>query len=405
MVRYRIPVALLLAFACLMLMQLIPLPPSLWMHFPGRAIFASAAQIAQTEQPWRPLSLVPDRTLNSFFALIPPVTVLLAGAAMRRDQRLALIPITLLVVVASAVLGILQSAGGDVSPFYLFHIHSQDVPVGFFSNRNHQATLLALALPLLVVFLSMSSRNVHAERSRAAMALVAALLILPSILATGSRTGMVMGAVMLLLAAVLFFTSREPRPMGPQCLPAWVGWGALLALLTIAAATLYFGRAVSVDRIMAFDADAEQRLRSLPVVLDMIRHYFPAGTGYGAFDAAYRIAEPDALLHPTYFNHAHNDLLELILEGGIIAAILLVAFLMWWIVTTIKVARGPYPFGARALAGLAGSAGIGVLLASSLVDYPLRTTLLAVVLATCCLWLGDAAAEQGWAGRQKRQRK
>ena len=103
-------------------------------------------------------------------------------------------------------------------------------------------------------------------------------------------------------------------------------------------------------------------------------------------DSVFRRFEPDRLLSTIYMNQAHNEPMQLAIEGGLPALILLVAFAAWWLWTAVRV-LGP---GARALsvAWLTVSA---ILLASSLVDYPLRTPLLGSLFAVACVEMGRHA--------------
>jgi O-antigen ligase len=116
------------------------------------------------------------------------------------------------------------------------------------------------------------------------------------------------------------------------------------------------------------------------------------GSGFGSFDPVFRVYEPDGLLSPNYLNHAHNDLLELAMVGGLPAMVLLVWFLVW--------------LGTRGIAALRRSDGrtntrmarLGLLmlvmmLLSSLVDYPLRTPLVAAICAVACGWLAELGVE------------
>ena len=56
------------------------------------------------------------------------------------------------------------------------------------------------------------------------------------------------------------------------------------------------GRAVSINRALTVDAGQDMRARGLPTVLEMIRTYFPFGSGLGGFDPIFRIHEPFELL-------------------------------------------------------------------------------------------------------------
>jgi O-antigen ligase len=85
-----------------------------------------------------------------------------------------------------------------------------------------------------------------------------------------------------------------------------------------------------------------------------------------------------------YFNHAHNDYLELWLETGIVGASVFAAFAAWLVLRLVAVwipCVGRRP--ATALS-VAASLSIILLLAHSIVDYPLRTESLAVLFAFAC---------------------
>src|SRR3546814_14127035 len=49
--------------------------------------------------------------------------------------------------------------------------------------------------------------------------------------------------------------------------------------------------------------------------------------------------EPFRLLKPTYFNHAHNDFLEVVLDGGLPAALLLLVAIGWYAIASIRAWR------------------------------------------------------------------
>src|SRR5688572_18514732 len=66
----RAAVLVCLLAAALPLMQLVPLPQSLWMALPGRADFISTLDAAGLEAGWRPLSMSPRGTWLSALALL-----------------------------------------------------------------------------------------------------------------------------------------------------------------------------------------------------------------------------------------------------------------------------------------------------------------------------------------------
>ena len=104
------------------------------------------------------------------------------------------------------------------------------------------------------------------------------------------------------------------------------------------------------------------------------------GSGFGSFQQVFHLFEDPARVSTHYANHAHNDLLEFTLEGGVPGLVLLVAFLAWfcvrlWHIWVRDRRRDPIGQGA-AIAAL-------IVLLHSLVDYPLRTGAIATVFALC----------------------
>src|SRR5690606_26754911 len=123
----------------------------------------------------------------------------------------------------------------------------------------------------------------------------------------------------------------------------------------------------------------DQRLAFLPVYISMARDFFPFGSGFGSFEAVFRAYEPADALSVRYMNQAHNDLLQLAIEGGILALALLLCGLLWIGWSILRLWRFPEGSGRRPAIYLGSS--IALWLAASLVDYPLRPPLAAMVFA------------------------
>ncbi len=393
--RYRMLFLMFGLLAATMLVQLIPLPPSFGLSLPGRARFAEAAAAANIALPWWPISLRPDLTLNSLLALLPPLVALVGLAAIREDQRRALLPILIGILCVDAFWSILQFAGGGDSPAYLYAVTSPDAPVGVFSNRNHHAVLLALGFPMLAVWLRMPVRSREHNRTRLWMAGALGLFLIPGILVTGSRAGVGVGAAGIVAA---FFLGPRLRIdlRGRWRRPAQAL--ALLLPLAFVAVTVFANRAISLERFIgAGNIGSEHRAAAVPTLLTMTREFAPQGTGFGTFDAAYRVFEPDFLLGPTYLNHAHNDLIELALTGGVPAMLVLALFLGWWLKRTVQAFFRAQPELLRTHFARLGAVMILFLLGASLVDYPLRTPLMSIVFTIACGWLASnlASRERG----------
>lgn len=392
---YRFLFLLLGLWTGTMLIQLVPLPPSVWMLLPGHARYAEAAAAAGMPQPWRPISLTPDLTLNSLLALLPPFAVLLGFAAVRPDQRAALLPVLLCAACASVILGVAQLSSGRSSPLYLYRVTHDGSAVGFLANRNHQAALLAMTFPMLRLWTLRPARDPQYERLRFWIALGIGCFLVPAILVTGSRAGLALGLVG--LAAVFALAPLRLPFDGRRGRVRSLALAALLAtpaLLAIAAVTL--GRAEAFDRLLVlretFTKDV--RFENFTTSLRIAADFFPFGSGFGSFDPVFRGYEADWMLKPTYYNHVHNDAVELVLTGGLPAAAVFASFAIWAVGRSVAAFRPYRPRSGGALFARVGAMMILILFLASLVDYPLRTPILAVVFTLACAWLAQPKERQ-----------
>ena len=213
-------------------------------------------------------------------------------------------------------------------------------------------------------------------------------------LASGSRAGLFLCCLGLGLGV---FLARRPLRSIMRAKPSWmlptliaVGVSAIAAL---GLASVVFGRAVAVNRALDMNAVGDLRIRALPTVISMIKSYFPAGAGFGSFDTVFRIHEPFALLKPTYFNHAHNDFLEIVLDGGLPGLVLLIAGLGWWIWASVRVWRKQTS--PNTLLARLGSAMLLLIFLASIVDYPARTPIVMAIMVMAALWLEADTATPG----------
>lgn len=391
----RAPLFLLAGLAVIMAVQLIPLPPEMWTKLPGHAPFAASADVAGMAQPWRPLSLTPDLTLASLVSLVVPAAALLIFGSVPLERTYILLPCLLIGAGLSALLGLGQIVGGPQSGLYRYEVTNIQSAVGLFSNRNHQAVLLAMTFPMLALWVNMPTRDPRNRSIRYWVAGAASIFLVPMVVITGSRAGLALAVLGMAFAWWQIVTqtrSRERltfdrRVLMTRIVPA-LGAVVLIALV------IYLSKAEAIDRLLTTSFRDDPRAQFTPVLLRMSADFLPVGSGFGSFDQMFRYYEPVELLRTTYLNHAHNDVLELLITGGVPAAIVALLFLGWALPRIIAVIRARSPSRSDGFAKLA-AAMLVLMLASSIVDYPLRTPLLSVLFAISCGWLVAAGRGRG----------
>src|SRR5262249_39783787 len=115
--------------------------------------------------------------------------------------------------------------------------------------------------------------------------------------------------------------------------------------------------------------------------------YMPLGSGMGTFPSVYPLFEkPQDALIDVYANRAHNDVLELALEAGVVGLGLTIVFVAWLAARAVKVWLGrDLRFSGLDLSlARAATLVVGVIIAHSFVDYPLRTGAIMGLLAFAC---------------------
>jgi O-antigen ligase len=343
---------------------------------PGRAIYVSVAEVT-VGVGWRPWTLSPDLTLNSLAALLPATAIGLIALALDFRGRMLLARIVAAIACASAVLGLMQLSTGGAA-LHLFRITSESSAVGLFANRNHEAVLMACGLPIVAALASIRTHQEGWSRRHVALAISAAVLLLTSLAATGSRMGLLLGAVGVTAATIIYLATARAR------MRLWIA-GSGFAIAAVLPVSLLVIRSGAVARLMSDPVD-QTRASAIAPIMKGIRAFLPFGAGFGTFDPVFRSFEPDSMLSTIYLNQAHNEPLQLALEGGITALLLLLLFLLWWIRAVVRTVR-PRPSAPRRALGMAMAAVTLILMLSSLVDYPLRTPLLSSLFALACIEL------------------
>jgi O-antigen ligase len=203
---------------------------------------------------------------------------------------------------------------------------------------------------------------------------------------TYSRAGMALG----LVAGLSCVALAGPLSAGKsrRTILRVVAGASLLALLI----AFQFGFVTLSQRVEG-QGLTDLRWSAAAITLQAASANLPLGTGFGTFIPVYEMFAPRTLLSEWYVNHAHDDWLELALEGGVPAVAILLLFLCWFTIASMRVWRKP-DVKDRALDRVlarAASIVIILLLVHSALDFPLRATTMMTIFAISCALMIDAA--------------
>jgi O-antigen ligase len=252
-------------------------------------------------------------------------------------------------------------------------------PLGPFVNRNDIATWLMMACPLVFGYAIMrldSRSHGHGAPDIESLADARTLwlgmsvcLMMAALLASLSRSGLFGGA-----AAVLVFTALARRRFSERKL----GWVLVATVgLTVIAMT-YANLSALMERIdNTLPSNLGGRLAVWRETWPMARDFPLTGIGVGAFERGMTVYQQSTRL--IFFNHAHDEYLQLLVEGGLLLAVPagLAILAGWWGVRQrINADRTPV-FWIR----VGAASGLAAVAAQSVWDTGLRMPASAVLFA------------------------
>ncbi len=352
---------LLLALHALVLLQLLPLPPSLLRFVsPGSfAFYDDPSLLPLTE--WRPVTVSPADTLRGLLFLAG-MSLLYAAvfrefddAAWRRRVAATLVATGLLITVEAFV----QAATGDTKIYGLWRPRWDWAVFGPYVSRNHFAGYVAMTIPLALAFAAEALQSLRGEWRRrrhgwlalgdragsSTVGLLAvAMALIAGLLAAQSRGG-ALAFLVSALALPLAFRQRWPAGLV-------VGIAAILAVSWIGVDGIVHGfetRGIRWSRLAVW-AD----------VLRMVPRFPLLGAGFNAFGTAYPSYQ--TAWKGIWWGEAHNEYLQSLVDLGVAGAGLTAALLVLLFRAAIRAA----PRGALE-AGLLGS--LLASAATNLVDF------------------------------------
>ncbi|MFC1549262.1 O-antigen ligase family protein [Nitrospirota bacterium] len=322
---YRAPGMLpLLMLLMYMVFQAMPVPPSLLEIISPSAFEAySSGVFLDSPGQWVSLSLYKRGLLMEFLRLASyagiyflTVEVFTSGEALKR--------LAYTVAVFASILAFMSilarfSSGNSIlwlrdNPWGIHHF-------GPYINKNHYAGFMGMVLPLVVGLFVSTRPRVHSNDmksmvlgalnsrriNRHVLLGAGAIAIFVSILLSMSRSSVV--AMIISIAMMALLVSRRRR----------VGMGGLVILfIAIAISIGWFGVSPLLERFVTVVGDngllfSGRRIMSI----DSLRaagDFIVTGGGFGAFAHIYPAYR--TMLGTAFVDHAHNDYMEFLVEGG-----------------------------------------------------------------------------------------
>ena len=316
--------AALLAYVLLVAAALVPLPPSIRLALsPAARVVDLALQLTGTPgEAARPLSIDPAATRVSL-ALATAMLLLFWSARTvfaRGGVRLCVRAIAGLSL-ALAAIGMAQHLTAPRLLYWMFPTRSA-APFGPYMNHSDFATWLVMALPLTAGYLiaRLHSRRTHdgvpaavAEAfDNTAMWLTTAIGAVAAALVVGlSRSGLVAAGAG--LGSVWVLSAARMRGRGR----AWLltGFAAIALIAAAYANTNAISKRISETISLGLGGRSAIWRETVP----MIQAFWLTGVGPGAYERGMIVYQQSPRV--VYFNHAHNEYIQIAAEGGLLLAL------------------------------------------------------------------------------------
>ena len=304
-------------FTGTVLLQVLPLPPLAAAFGPYPEGLLDHPEFSARH--WSPDIGASLRGWATFVALF---TIAWVACGLRASQRnwiwLALVAMALF----QAMYGVTAHAAGVDNILGIWGRHNPDFVHGTFSNRNLFAAYLALLWPLGVAVWWIRGMPLLGRLPRelkAAGSIMTAAVLGAALFASASRLGSAAAVVGVLVGLVLW--SRHSHVLRGHSV-----WPVYVAVVAAVLAAAWYGLMPLAERLVATDLE-ESRLE----VFRLMVQEFPArwylhGIGLGGFEAAFKQIQPAHI--SGWYDYAHNDLLQWLLEMGLVGGALLLVVII-----------------------------------------------------------------------------
>ena len=370
-----LPCLLLGLYVLFVAFQLLPLPSS-WLQTlsPERAAFTSTitertSAVITFDQTATQHNLLLSFAYLQLFCL----TLVLVNTKERLQHFLF----------AFVIAGIFQAAYGSFMTlsglemvFWFKKEGHVGVATGTLVNRNHLANYLAFcsaaSIGLLLATHQIFRIDSKREFMRSTMAWLlgrqgflrlSLLIMVVALVLTRSRMGSIAFFLSLTTSAIAWMLTG--RRFSSRTLLLFVS----LVIIDIALMGSWFGVDKVVHRLEATGRETELRVWETPYLFDMAKHYLVAGSGSGTFAGLFPMYSQ--LKTVTWYNEAHCDYLQFIIENGVMGCTPLVLLVMMSLYQALQTLRQRHSHLPKA-AGFTALMGMLATLTQATTEYTLQ---------------------------------
>lgn len=407
----RVLLVALSGIAVVAIVQLIPLPLD-WLTrvSPGTVAYLARYDLrysvitdpfGDTTLLRHAVSIAPPKTIL-FIQLFVAAALLLVGLlrSLSRTTAMRLTKGIVFVGFALAILAIGQKAALGDHAFGGMRIYGfwepeslLTTPFGPFVNKNHFGGWMLMGIPLALSLAMASMRDDDGRRrdvrqtllwlsepegGRMLFYLVMALVMGLALMMTGSRSSI--AALTLMVGGLAVVRGRQHSTRATVVL-------VIAALAALAAGLQWAGNDARLDRFTTDSQSLAMRLSIWRMSAGIVQAFPWLGTGMNTFGAASIVYQAGGDLH---YNEAHNDYVQLLVEGGLVTFLLVVVA----IAGVVRAVRAQFAAdedgtGARWLR-VGASAGLVAIGLQALVEFSLQmpgNAVLFVVLLALALYV------------------
>lgn len=354
----RIFVVLCLASLTLPLLQIIPLPPTVWQALPGRELVQQSLGLLGSSEVWFPASVDRGRTFVALASLIPAAIALWLYPWGRHGAARSVIYLIIALGIGHFIFGALQiAAPGDMLNPY--PVRSDGRLYGFFANHNSAGLFFVIAMCAAIGAFEIAPRR---SMERVGLAACAILFLIGAIL-TNSRSSTALLLLPLgLVAWVAFWAVDDKR----KRLTYGAVGAAVGAVILAGGAMLLSGTRLGAtwERFSSLEDHRPEIWEDSLVSID---RFWPIGSGMGTFRDVFPVDESLEHVLAGTAGRAHNEYLELAIESGLFGMLLVLGWIVY-LAIRVFAARKDTNWPVIRAAGLAGLC----IFLQAFLDYPLR---------------------------------